>query len=600
MNTKSRNTKTKKNQPQQNKPTVPVSQNKQNKWIWFALAVIFLTTFAIYFKAIKFDLLNLWDDNIYVTNNADIKNLFWTNIKLFFTNFYAGNYQPITILMYAIEYKLVGNSSSLYHLNNIILHILNTFLVFVLIRKISPKNVTVALITAAFFAVHPMHVESVAWVAERKDVLYSFFFLLSLIIYTRYLKSQNLMILILAGILFVLSCLSKSAAVILPLVMLLIDYYSNRKYSWKMFVEKIPFFAISLIFGIIAMHSQKAAIQDVLSKISVIDHVSLVLYSFLCYILKAFIPINLSAVYPYPIEIGGTLPMIYYMSILFVGLLLFFVWYSRRWGKDVVFGFVFFIITILLVLQFVPVGGAIMADRYTYIPYIGIFFIVGKLFENLSVRINTKYMLIALAFGFIIFSSISYDRVKMWENDDTLFSDVINKYPYCTIAHFNRGCYNLNYNAQIVFANNNEKREMNINNAIKDFDETLKLDEKYVGANYNRGCAKYMLKDYTGAIKDYDKAIALNPKDASSYFNRGNTKKEVNDYFGAIKDFDKTIELTPSFVNAYNNRSILKCMLKDYKGTIADYDKIIELNPKDTTTIKNRKIVESLLENSKK
>ncbi len=177
-----RTTKTKRNQPHQNKTTVKGSENNQNKWIWFALAIVFLTTFAIYFKAIGFDLLYLWDDNIYLTQNSHIKDFDWVNLKLFFTEFYAGNYQPITILMYAIEYKLAGNSPALYHFNNILLHILNTYLVFILIRKISPKNVIVALFTAAFFAVHPMHVESVAWVAERKDVLYSFFFLLSLIL----------------------------------------------------------------------------------------------------------------------------------------------------------------------------------------------------------------------------------------------------------------------------------------------------------------------------------------------------------------------------------------------------------------------------------
>jgi tetratricopeptide (TPR) repeat protein len=305
-------------------------------------------------------------------------------------------------------------------------------------------------------------------------------------------------------------------------------------------------------------------------------------------------------VYPYPRELGSTLPMKYYLSLLFIAGLLLFVWYSRKWSKDVIFGFLFFAITIILVLQFVPVGGAAMADRYTYIPYIGLFFAAGKLLEYFSDSIHLKKILAASAFAFIIFSSICNNRIKVWRNDETLFTDVINKYPYCSIAYYDRGLYCLHYNAQILYANNSEKKTRNIVNAIKDFDETLKLDEKYPGVNLNRGYARYMIQDYTGSKQDFDRAIELKPGDAITYYNRGNTKKELNDFDGAIKDFDKTIQLNPSYINAYNNRSILKCMLKDYEGTIADYNKMIELNPNDTTTIKNRKIIKAILGNSKK
>ena len=180
MNKKEKHKKTQKILSQQKKPMLMVSKANQTKWVWFALVVVLLTTFAIYFKALKFDFL-LWDDHAYITQNSHIKELHWENIKLFFTEFYVWNYQPLTILMYAIEYKLVEYSASLYHLNNIILHLLNSYLVFVLIKNISSKNTVVALITMALFAIHPMHVESVVWVAERKDVLYTFFFLLSLI-----------------------------------------------------------------------------------------------------------------------------------------------------------------------------------------------------------------------------------------------------------------------------------------------------------------------------------------------------------------------------------------------------------------------------------
>ncbi|MEI6347436.1 MAG: glycosyltransferase family 39 protein [Bacteroidota bacterium] len=615
--------------PQQNKSVLSVSKNLQNQWVWLSIGVILLTTFALYFKTLKFDFL-IWDDNIYIHENERIRNLNWENIKLMFSEFYFGNYHPLSTLTYAIEYKLVGESAYLYHINNIIFHLFNTLLVFVLIRKISPKNTIVAFITAAFFAIHPMHIESVAWVSERKDVLYTFFFLLSLIFYTNFLKSEKLKYLIFASVFFLLSCLSKSAAVILPIVMLLFDYYFNRKLSWKIVVEKIPLFAISLAFGIAAMYSQKAAMPDI-QVISTYDRVFIISNSLLEYISKAFVPINLSALYPYPSQLGITLPTIYYLSAFFVGLVTLFVWYSRKWGKDVVFGFLFFLITIILVLQIVTVGNATMADRYTYIPYIGIFFIVGKLFEYVSSKKNQFYkngVLSLLAFGFMIFVALSNARIDTWKNDEALFSDIIKKHPQNPLAYNNRGCYYLKI-AQAESNDNTSKRQMYFEKSFQDFNKLIEIDKGYSNSFHNRGISRFFLKDYTNAIKDYNVEILNNPKDEKAYFdrgnaknsnqdyagaikdfdktiemnsrtegvyfNRGNAKKDLNDFVGALKDYDKAIEIKPT-IKAYNNRSMIKCMLKDYVGAIADYDKMIQLDPRDTTTIKNRKVLKALID----
>jgi tetratricopeptide (TPR) repeat protein len=648
MNIKDRNKTQKKLKTQQNKLTIESSKNNQNKFIWFALATIFLTTYIIYYNAIKFDFLITWDDNLYIIQNIDITNLHWLNIKLFFTKFYANNYQPITMLFYAIEYKVGGGNASIFHINNILLHIINTYLVFVFIRKISPKSILVAIITAAFFAIHPMHVESVAWIAERKDVLYSFFFLLSLIIYSNFLKSGKLKHLIFTGIFFLFSCLSKSAAVILPLVMLLLDYYTNRKYNWKMILEKIPFFAISLLIGLFALKSQDNSIKDMAPNMSFIEHVLIISFSFISYIFKAFIPVNLSAFYPYPLELGSTLPIIYYISILCVVSLLFFVWYSFRWDKNVIFGFLFFTISIILVIQIFPVGAAIMADRYTYIPYIGLFFIIGNVFEYFYTNVNVNYkkyknyLLILLIFGFIVFSSISYGRVKLWKNDDIFFSEIINQYPYLSTAYKNRGSYYLGYYAQTVYNYDNTQRKMYIEKATKDFENSLKYSVKNTDkaiAYNNIGIAKSSLGDFDGAIQYYSKSIAIDSLWSKSYSDRGScyinyyankmyvnnniekekyikkaiidfegflkysltpmdkvttyydlgcAKFELNDFVGSINCFDKAIKIDSNYSNAYNNRGSAKNILKDYIGAIKDFNKVIELNPQNAIAYFNR------------
>ena len=606
-----------------------------NKTAWFALGVIMLVTLVIYFKAVWFDFL-IWDDNMYINLNERIKVLNWDSISKIFSEFYFGNYHPLTTLGYAIDYKIAGDAPGLYHFVNIVMHLLNILLVFILIKRIAPKNDYVALITAAFFAVHPLHVESVAWVSERKDVLYTFFFLLSLIFYTDYLKTGQLKNLLLAGLLFLLSCFSKSAAVILPLVMLLFDYYLNRKFTWKTIAEKIPFFAISLVFGLLAMNSQKAAMPVTEEQIiPFLDRIFIVSNSFILYIIKAFVPYHLSALYPYPADLGSGLSITYYISAIGLALLLFFVWYSRRWGKDVIFGFLFFVITIILVLQIITVGNATMADRYTYVPYIGIFFIVGKLFESLSAKTNksNKNMLLStLVLGGVIFAAITFFRIDKWKNDETLFSDVMEKYPENPLAYNNRGCYYLKI-AQSDSLNDGQKVAY-FKKSFQDFNNLIKASNNYASAYHNRGLANYFLKDYdaaikdfdveikknpdkkelyfdrgnakkdfldyAGAIKDFDKVIELDPKAENAYFNRGNVKKENNDFAGAISDYDRAIELDPKLIKAYNNRSMLKCILKDYEGTIADYDKMIELNPNDTVTIKNREVIRALIANPEK
>ncbi len=642
--------------------TAKKSENQNfSKWVWFFLAGIFITTFIIYLKAIGYNLLLYWDDNFYITANDHIKDLNWTTVKLIFSNFYASNYQPLVMLFYAVEYKLGSGQAQIFHFINILFHLLNTYLVFVLVKKIAPKNVFVALITAAFFAVHPMHVESVAWVSERKDVMYSFFFLLGLVSYVKYLDQKTYKRLIITLIFFVLSCLSKSAAVVFPMVMLLIDYYLSRKIDRKMIFEKIPFFLVSLVFGFVALYSQKSSgvLEDWAPKMSFIEHMSVIAFSFCSYIFKAFIPINLSAIYPYPMEIGHTLPVLYYLSLLFVIIILFFVGFSYRWGKDILFGFLFFIITIILVLQFLPVGSAIMADRYTYIPYIGLFIIVGKVFDYFYSKAKNrqafrKYSLAFLLFLFFIFSAVSFVRVSVWKNDETLFSDAINKYPNCSIAYVNRGNYYNGYLANQVYKGNTENEIKYINLAIKDFENAIKYElipKNNWRAYFNLGLAHGNAGDIAGAVEDFNKSIELNADNRYGFLSRGVhylnyyannvyindkakrefyinkavsdfesslalsssrdekivlyknlgvAKVQLGDYNGAIRFYDKLIDLDPKNADAYVKRSDARYQIKDYQGAFDDCNKAIELDPGNTITVKNREIVRAILESSKK
>ncbi len=610
---------------------------------YLVLCVILFISFVIYMQGVNYALM-FWDDNLYVTHNQDIRGLSFENFKLFFTEFYAGNYQPLTLISYAIEYYFVGLSPWLYHFTNIILHVINAVLVYILIKKIYPKSDYVALFVAAFFAIHPMKVESVVWISERKDVLYGFFFLLSLICYSNYLRSKKTGTFVLSALFFVCSCLSKSAAVILPIMMLAFDFYAGRVFNIKTIMEKAPLFMISIIFGYIAILSQKAAMPT--EPLFSLDYrVMTVANAFISYFLKAILPFNLSALYPYPTEIPNT----YYLSFILACGLIFSIIYFFRKSKEFVFGMLFFLISIMLVLQIKMVGNATMADRYTYIPYIGLFFILGVFIDRVITQYQTKKVILTM--GLIIFSAITYSRTLKWKTDETLFTDIIEQYPTTTIAYNNRGVYYMNEAIKLMYDNKADTSAKSfdissnrplvqadrlsdiqieyLQKSIADFDAVILYDSNYKDIYGNRALAKYYIKDYQGsyndfikyqdkekggvsnyfllaniksalgnhevAIDDFTKAISLDSKNADNYYNRGNSKKELNDYAGALKDYDTAIMLNPAYLKAYNNRSILRCLQKDYVGTVEDYDKMIELNPMDTTTSKNRAIVMGLI-----
>ena len=217
------------------------SINRRTQYL--LLFLILILTAILYAACLKNGFVN-WDDGKNVFENPDIKSLGWQNIKKIFSTFYLGMYQPITTISFALDYKIAGLDPQQFHLTNLLFHLLNVWLVFMFILLLTKNNV-IAVVTALFFAVHPLHAESVCWVSERKDVLYAFFYLLSIITWINYLKSgRKITFFFLSMFFFLLSLCSKSAAVTLPVLMILIDYYMGIKINFKSHLNKIPFFLL--------------------------------------------------------------------------------------------------------------------------------------------------------------------------------------------------------------------------------------------------------------------------------------------------------------------------------------------------------------------
>jgi tetratricopeptide (TPR) repeat protein len=552
-----------------------------NGKIILIVSAILLLTIAIYSNSISNGFVN-WDDGENVYDNISIRELSVGNIKVYFTKALIAMYTPFVYISYAIDYKIGGLDPRIYHATNLLLHLLNITLLFFVVRLLT-QRIEIAAIVALLFAIHPLNTGAVAPVSTRSTLLYSFFSLAAFLFYIRYLKSNfGLKYLVLTLVLFLMALLSKSAAVVLPLVLLLTDYYYKRKFDTRAIAEKIPFFVLSLIFGILTLVFRKDAGRMGSQYVfSVFDKIFLVAYSIVFYMFKVLIPIKLSAYYPYPVKIDGLLPLWFYLTPLVIAAFIFLIYKLQNYRRELIFGSLFFLINIILVLKIVPMGDEIVCDRYAYLPYIGFFLIIGWAYCWIADRFYSSsgwikyFVIIAAVLPIMAFSAISYERSKVWKDSLTLYNDVLEKYPV-DIAYVNRGVL--------------KGEQKDYSGAIDDYNKAIELNPGDAKAYNLRGIEKNWQKDHSGAIDDFSKAIELNPGDAKAYDSRGTAKMGGGkDYAGAMADFNKAIELNPGYDFAYQNRGAAKFYFgKDYAGAIVDYNKAIELNSGNALAYSNR------------
>jgi protein O-mannosyl-transferase len=416
------------------------------------IACICVLTF-ICFSYTRHNQFTNWDDDFYVTNQPYIKALTPHNLKVIFTeDITKNNYHPLCMLSLAINYYFSGLNPVPYYTTNIVIHVLNVLLVFLLALQLCRRlklneggQLFVAAICATLFGIHPMHVESVAWIAERKDVLYAFFYFSGLLCYLEYIDTRSANWLTGTYFLFLLSCLSKPMAVVFPFSMLCLDLLLDRPKDFKLLTEKIIFVLTSLLCGSYAFYTQsRTGAVASFDTLTLAERVMYASYGYVMYVVKIFNPTYLSTFYPYPYRyVDGSLPIIYYaaplLSVAFITIPLY-VAYKRDkfWFRLIAFGICYFTVNVMFVLQFVSVGSAIMADRYSYVAYFGLFFllayVVNWLFSNrpalrTGIGIVLGCSLVALSYG-------CYARTFAWHDAETLLSDAIEKYPYRALLSY--------------------------------------------------------------------------------------------------------------------------------------------------------------------
>ncbi len=536
---------------------------------WFVLVAVI--SFLCLFPMLNNGFTN-WDDEFYVQNNPLLKGPDWGGI---FTKPVNDNYHPLTILSLAINFQLSELSPFSYLMLNLLLHAVNTMLVFYFIWFISDKREWVAMFAAVLFGIHPMHVESVAWVSERKDVLYTLFFLLSLIAYWKYLQTGKSSKLWSCSLFFVLSLLSKPAAIILPFVLLLLDYWKGRPYNKKLIVEKIPFFLLSILFAIITLQVQSKQAIVGTEVFPVWERFFFASYGIMIYLIRFFIPYPLSAFQPFP-PAGSDLGWQITMSPLIVIGLIVFTWFQRK-NKLIVFSILFYIINLLLVLQLVSIGNAIVAERYTYVPYIGLAFLIGTWLNNYAIKFFKPLLWIAPSVVILVFGIISFQRTKIWNNSLSLWNDVIDHFPNAAVARTNRANYFYKLAIDPAHASGADSFYQS---ALEDCNIALKKEPRHRPGYEIRGLIYQNLNMYKEALADGQTLIQLEPDKRNGYSISSTANMHLNRMDEALADLNMCIKIKPDDDISFSNRGSILYYQKKYQEAKQDFSKAILISPK--------------------
>lgn len=601
------------------------SQKLRGNALWYALAAaLAILVFVGYAGAFDNNFVD-WDDYTYIIDNRDIAHPTWASLWAGWQKIVSLNYHPLTMSTLWLNAYVWGvKSAGSFIVVNVLLHVVNTILVFAIVRRLSNQNLWVSFFTAVLFGIHPAHVESVAWVSERKDVLYALFFLGGLWVYLQYLipdkhHKYRLSRLVMAWLLFLLSCLSKAMAVVFPLVLLLLDYWHDRPLKeGRVWVEKIPFFALSLFFGLIAINIQSGsnfgglfaqsfqyekAVGDP-AIYSFIEKCMIASYGLLMYIVKFFVPLHLCTYYPYPEQsVGGDLPVwfvgFFVGALAFVGLI---IWSYLKKVKYLFWGLSFYVITLILVLQFISVGVVIMADRYTYLPYIGLSFVVLMGLDKWQQQRPKLQMPIigALCLCTTILLYLCVQQVDTWQNTETLFGNVLKYYPKSDQVYGILGNY-FGKNGKLDEAMINLEKAANLGSkrgevyeglgnaygskgqpdkAIPYYDKGIQFEPTKWGLYYNRGIAKMMLNKPAEAIPDFDKTLEIAPaKKREVLYSRGRAYVNSGKYQDGLNDLEALVAMGEQTAEVYLLRGIAKHGKGDLGGAAADYQKALQINP---------------------
>lgn len=589
------------------------TQHKPYRVVVICLALTILTVVA-FWPLQDCGFINL-DDDVYVYENAFVQSgLNWNGIKQAFSFAFVeeiANWHPITWLSLMLDYQIFGLDPLGYHLTNLFFHVISTVLLFLIFRRMT-QTIWQSALVAALFAVHPLHVESVAWIAERKDVLSAFFWILTMGAYSDYVEYRGFRRYILVCVLFALGLMTKPMLVTLPFVLLLMDYWPLGRFREKrsdheiqtketteaatptgpgckwssiypLLKEKIPLFVLAIISGIVTFIAQQqgGAVTSI-EAFPMVVRIGNALVSYIAYLGKVLWPMNLAIFYPHPgmwtswPVLGSALGLIIITTAVVR---------MHKKAPYLVTGWFWYTGALVPVIGIVQVGSQAMADRYTYIPLIGLFMMAAWGIPDLlkNGKHGKEILWTSAALSILFFSILTWTHVGYWKNSITLFNHALQVTDHNWFAYNNLGA---------AHAGLGHYRQ-----AIENFSRAIECKPRFAAAYSNRGNAYHDLGHYRQALEDLNRAIEIDPAYAEAYNNRGNAYGSLGRYRRAIEDYGKAIEFKPDYAEAYYNRGLAYRNLGNYGEAIVNYGRAIKIKPRLAEAYYNRGLVYSILGN---
>jgi len=499
------------------------------------------------------------------------------SISWAFTTTYADFWHPLTWLSLMLDYRLYGLNAGGYHVTNLIFHILSTLLLFALFHRMT-RDLWKSAFVAAFFALHPLHVESVAWVSERKDVLSAFFWMLTLYLYVWYTERPAVKRYLLVLCAFVLALTSKPMVVTLPVIMILLDYWPLKRFAsqnenrllWQL-REKGPLFVLSAGAIVITFIAQQKPF-DIGGAFPLASRLANAPVSFVSYLAKTFLPNNLAAIYPfsYQVPLWQTAGAVLLIIAITAAVIL-----TARRLPYLLTGWFWFGITIAPVIGIIQVGNQAIADRYTYLPLIGISVMLAW---GVPFLVKNTRILFPAAIAFLaVMTFLTWKQCSTWQNSATVCTQMLQATQNNYVAHINLGTVLLN--------------EGKTEEAIKHFTETIRIRPTLTLSYNKRGLAYAKLGQYKKAFDDFDTIIYLKPDYADAYASRGHIYQQLGQHQKAVEDFSQAIRLMPDNALLYFNRGNSSIYLRDYRKALDDLNRAIALDPTLYDAYNNRGFV---------
>lgn len=557
---------------------------------WVAGGVLILGALIVYWESLKNQFVN-FDDRYLLLENAVVLN---ADVWGAFTQVVADDYLPLVFLTFMAENHFFGLNPFVYHLNNLILHLINVGLVFFFMTLIFRSQIWIPLFVASLFAVHPLHVESVAWVAERKDVLFAFFYFLGLIAGYQWIHRRHWKWALAAFLCLLLSLFSKLMAVSLPVIWFLMDWYFRRDLK-KSLLEKIPAAAVVVAFIIvhIRLHKPEGGARSELHWMNAIDSIAF-------YLSKVWNPTSLSVFYQQGVVTVG---LAEYLGLAaFAGLVAFYIWRKMKYHREVFCAISFFLVTIAPVLQVVPFGHKfIFADRLMYLPGLGLYLATALILWDFMERKKPSRMAAAGLAGAAVVACavLTLERIPVWRNNLTLWEDAVSKYPQSSVAHNNLGSeYVERGEIQKGFESLKTAVELEpdyphprvglglvlsdmgrLDEALSVLQEAIRLDPRFARAHFNLGVVREKRGEFAESRQSYLEAIRLDAKFAEAYLNLGSSYYRSGERALAIEAFGKALEFKPNLPEAFNNYAHVLFEDGQVEKAISNFQRAVELDP---------------------